>query len=130
MEWCEALLLKFRLPMSITGCEGAFMKLTKCLLVIGLLPVLSACNLQEEESVIVAVYPSRQQCGIEKQMMKCGEVAAYIHDTLKIQSGRRVVVSAVGIDPLPKDDRSLGKIAETIRAQGYTDVRTANFDMK
>ena len=130
MEWREALLLKFRLPMPISEGEGTFMKLTICLLAVGLLPALSACEFQEEESVIVAVYPSRQQCGIEKEMMKCGEIAAYIHDTLKIASGRRVVVSAVGIDPLPKDDRSLEKIAETIRAQGYTDVRTANFDMK
>lgn len=90
---------------------------------------LAACGLKQEDSVIVAVYPSKQQCGIEKSMMKCGEIAAYLRDTLKVRPERRVVVSAVGSDPLPKEDKSLGKIAETIRKVGYKDVRTANFEL-
>lgn len=106
------------------------MKSISVLLIGTALTVLSGCELPQNESVIVAVYPSRQQCGINKERMTCGEIAAYLHDTLKVKSDRRVVVSAVGADPLPKNDTSLDKIAETIRAVGYTNVRTANFNMK
>jgi hypothetical protein len=92
--------------------------------------MLTGCDTSQYESVIVGVYPSRQQCGIDKEMMKCGEIAAYLRDTLKIKPERRVVVSAVSSDPLPKNDTSLNKIAVTIRDVGFKDVRTANFDVK
>jgi hypothetical protein len=106
------------------------MRSTTVLFVISLLVAVSGCGSPQNDTVIVAVYPSRQQCGVEKEMMTCGEIAAYLRDTAKINPERRVVVSAVGADPLPKNDTSLNKIAATIRALGYTDVRTANFDMK
>ena len=92
--------------------------------------LLAGCDTSQYESVVVAVYPSRQQCGIDKEMRKCGEMAAYLRDTLKIKATRRVVVSAVSADPLPKNDHSLDKIAETLKTAGYTNVRTANFDVK
>jgi hypothetical protein len=63
-------------------------------------------------------------------MMTCDKVAAYLRDTLKIKLSRQVIVSSVGIDPLPKEDQSLEKIAETITAAGFKDVRTARFDVK
>jgi hypothetical protein len=98
--------------------------------VVMLLCALTGCGQLPEESVIVAVYPSRQQCGIDQKMMKCGEIAAYLRDTLKLKTDREVVVSAVSSDPLPKRDDSLDRIAVTIRDAGFKDVRTANFDMK
>jgi hypothetical protein len=106
------------------------MKQTRILSFIGVLALLPGCGLQQPESVIVAVYPSRQQCGVKKEMMKCGEIAAYLSDTLKLKTDREVVVSAVSSDPLPKLDKSLDKIAQTIRDRGYKKIRTVNFDMK
>lgn len=91
---------------------------------------LTGCNVDEQESITVAVYPTTQRCGINEQMMICGEVGAYLRDTLKLKPDRSIIVSAVGIDPLPKDDNSLNKIAETIKAVGFKDVRTANFDVQ
>jgi hypothetical protein len=95
-----------------------------------LLLVLAGCKQPEPDYTTVAVYPTTQQCGVNEQMMSCDKVAAYLRDTLKIKPGRQVVVSSVGIDPLPKEDQSLEKIAETITAAGFKDVRTARFDMK
>lgn len=92
--------------------------------------LLAGCDTSQYESVIVGVYPSRQQCGVGQEFMKCGEVAAYLRDTKKVKPQREIVVSAVSSDPLPKTDRSLEKIAQTIRDAGYTDVRAVNFDFK
>jgi hypothetical protein len=129
VEWREALLLKFLAHLPLTGARGELMKPITVLLFLNML-LLTGCGLQPEESVIVAVYPSRQQCGVEQQMMSCKEIAAYLHDRLKLKTDKKVVVSAVGIDPLPKDDTSLNKIAATIKDLGFQDVRTANFDVK
>jgi hypothetical protein len=93
-----------------------------------LLLVLASCKEAEPDYTTVAVYPTTQQCGINEKMMACGAVAAYLHDTLKLSPTRQVIVSSVGIDPLPKEDQSLEKIAETITAVGFKDVRTARFD--
>lgn len=92
--------------------------------------LLTSCKQPEPDFTTVAVYPTTQQCGINEQMMSCGAVAAYLRDTLKIKPTRQVIVSSVGIDPLPKEDLSLEKIAETITAVGFKDVRTARFDVK
>lgn len=120
MEWREALLLKFNL-----------MKLTS--LRIAGLPVvmlLAACAPADPGYTTVAVYPSRQQCGIDERMMSCPEVAVYLRDTLKLQPDRLVYVSAVSSDPLPKGDASLDSIAKSLADVGFKDVRTANFDLK
>ena len=95
-----------------------------------MLMLLAGCKQPEPDYTTVAVYPSKQQCGVNEQMMPCQDVAAYLRDTLKIKPERQVIVSSVGIDPLPKEDQSLEKIAETITAAGFKDVRTARFDMK
>jgi hypothetical protein len=92
--------------------------------------VLAGCKQPEPDYTTVAVYPTTKQCGVNEQMMTCDKVAAYLHDTLKIKPERQVIVSSVGIDPLPKEDQSLEKIAETITALGFKDVRTARFDVK
>ncbi len=97
---------------------------------VSLLLALSGCKPADRDHTTVAVYPSQQQCGVEEKMMPCGEIAAYLRDTLKLKPERLVYVSAVGSDPLPKEDTSLEKIAATLTAAGFTDVRTANFDVK
>jgi hypothetical protein len=102
----------------------------KLILLAPLLLILVSCKDPEPDYTTVAVYPTTQQCGINEQMMTCDQVAAYLRDTLKIKPTRQVIVSSVGIDPLPKDDLSLEKIAETITAVGFKDVRTARFDVK
>jgi hypothetical protein len=95
-----------------------------------LLLMLASCKEPEPDYTTVAVYPTTQQCGIDEQMMTCDKVAAYLHDTLKLSPTKRIVVSSVGSDPLPKEDQSLEKIAETITAVGFKDVRTARFDVQ
>ncbi len=95
-----------------------------------LLPVMLAGCKPPEPDITVGVYPTTQQCGINEQMMTCDKVAAYLHDTLKIKPERQVIVSSVGSDPLPKEDQSLEKIAETITAVGFKEVRTARFDLQ
>lgn len=92
--------------------------------------LLSGCKQPEPDYTTVAVYPTTQQCGVNEQMMTCDKVAVYLRDTLKLPPQRQVFVSSVGIDPLPKEDTSLEKIAETITAAGFKDVRTARFDMQ
>jgi hypothetical protein len=101
---------------------------SKLLWLAPLLLLTAGCKQPEPDYTIVAVYPSTQRCGVNEQMMTCGEVAAYLRDTLKLKPERQVTVSSVGIDPLPKEDQSLEKIAETITAAGFKDVRTARFD--
>lgn len=91
---------------------------------------LSACKEPKPDYTTVAVYPSKQKCGVEEKMMDCGEVAVYLRDSLKLGANRLIYVSSVGGDPLPKEDTSLEKIAATITAIGYKDVRTARFDLK
>lgn len=90
--------------------------------------VLAACKPPEPSFTTVAVYPSTQQCGVDEQRMSCKDIAAYLRDTLKLKPERQVIVSSVGSDPLPKEDPSLERIAETITAAGFKDVRTARFD--
>jgi hypothetical protein len=95
-----------------------------------LILLLTSCKEPEPDYTTVAVYPTTQRCGINEQMMTCDKVAAYLHDTLKIKPDRQIIVSSVGADPLPKEDQSLEKIAATITAIGFKDVRTARFDMQ
>ncbi len=95
-----------------------------------LLLALAGCKELPPDYTTVAVYPTTQRCGVNDQMLVCGEVAAYLRDTLKLKLGRQIIVSSVGSDPLPKEDQSLEKIAETITAAGFKDVRTARFDMQ
>ncbi|MGC3982574.1 MAG: hypothetical protein QM808_15100 [Steroidobacteraceae bacterium] len=80
--------------------------------------VLAGCKESEPDYTTVAVYPSQQRCGINEQMMICGDVGTYLRDTLKLKPERQVIVSAVGVDPLPKDDRSLEIIADKVREAG------------
>ncbi len=106
------------------------MKPNKLLFILPLFVTLAACKPADPDHTTVAVYPSQQQCGGEEKMMSCGEIAAYMRDTLKLNPERRVFVSSVGSDPLPKEDSSLEKIAETITAAGFKDVRTSRFDFQ
>jgi len=91
---------------------------------------LSGCKEPPPDYTTVAVYPTAQRCGVDKQMMVCDDIAAYLRDTLKLKPERQIVVSSVGSDPLPKDDPSLNLIAATITAAGFKDVRTARFDLQ
>jgi hypothetical protein len=106
-----------------------FKSFLKVAFVSAVLAGLSACSMSEDVYATVAVYPSKQQCAIDEQYMNCGEVGEYLRDTLKVGRNRVIFVSAVGMDPIPKDDTSLDLIAQRIRNVGYTDVRTANFDL-
>ena len=102
----------------------------RCLLSGAVALSLCACKELPPDYTTVAVYPSQQRCGIEEQLMICGDVAAYLRDTLKLNQDRQVIVSEVGSDPLPKEDTSLELIAASITAVGFKDVRTARFSLQ
>jgi hypothetical protein len=130
MEWRETLLLN-TLNSIIPSPTIEIMSTSRLLLSASLVVLaIAGCKQPEPDYTTVAVYPSQQQCGVEEKMMSCGEIAAYLRDTLKLRPERLVYVSSVGSDPLPKEDTSLERIAETITAVGFKDVRTANFDVK
>lgn len=97
-----------------------------CLCLAGLL---TGCQPPPKE-VIVAVYASTLACVINDKPIRCEETAIYLRDTLKIPANRRIYISAVSSDPVPKDNPLLDRIAEGVRKVGYTDVRTSNFDFK
>lgn len=92
--------------------------------------LLAGCKQSESGYTTVAVYPTAQQCGVNEQRLACDQVAAYLRNTLKLQSGQPIIVSSVGSDPLPKEDPSLDRIAATLTAADFKDVRTARFDLR
>ncbi len=91
--------------------------------------LLTGCKPPPKE-VVVAVYASTMACVINDKPVRCEETAIYLRDTLKTPANRRIIISAVSSDPLPKDNPLIDRIAEGVRKVGYTDVRTANFDFK
>ncbi len=90
---------------------------------------LAACNLEHDTPVSVVVYPTIKRCAIKEQPVDCGQLGIYLRDTLKIDANRRVDVSVAGTDPISKDDKSIDRIADLIRAAGYKDVRALRFGL-
>lgn len=85
------------------------------------------CEVAEQESITVAVYPTAQGCVVKEQPVDCRRVGVYLRDTLKIKFDRQVMVSFTGSDPGSKDAPLLDRIAAEVRAVGFKDVRTARF---
>jgi biopolymer transport protein ExbD len=94
-----------------------------------LLLSLSGCHVDQSPPLTITVYPSAQRCVIKDQPVECKELGNYLRDTLKVRSTRQIDVSLSGSDTVPKDDRSIDRIAELIRAAGYEDVRTWRFGL-
>ena len=90
----------------------------------------SGCDGSQQEPITVAVYARAGRCTVKEQDVPCNEVAAHLKDTLKIALGREIDVSLTGGEDVPKEDKSIDLIAESIRALGYKDVRTWRFDTK
>jgi len=90
---------------------------------------MAACNITSETSVTVVVYPTLKRCAIKEQPVECTQLGTYLHETLKIDTNQRVYVSVAGTDPTSKEDTSIDRIAELIRASGYKDVRALRFGL-
>lgn len=97
--------------------------------------MLAACdvNMNQEAPFTVVVYPVAKRCTVkpteQEVEVDCMQVGVYLRDTLKINPARQVDVSLSGSDNVPKEDQSVDKVAELIRAAGFKDVRTWRFGL-
>ena len=93
-----------------------------------------ACDVNQELPITVVVYPSEKRCTVKQDEKEtpvdCAQLGAYLRDTLKIASKRQVDVSTSASENVPKEDQSIDRIAEVIRASGFTDVRVWRFGMQ
>ncbi len=94
---------------------------------------ITGCNLEQEKPITVVVYPVAKRCAIsqqdKEQDVDCTQLGTYLRETLKISASRQINVSLSGSDPTPKDDKTIDRIAEQIRATGYKDVRAYRFGL-
>ena len=101
-----------------------------CVLTVALL---AACNVNQETPVTVVVYPSQQRCtvkqGEQETPVDCAQLGTHLRDALKISLARQIDVSFSGSEDVSKDDKSIDRIAEVIRAAGFKDVQTWRFGM-
>jgi hypothetical protein len=93
----------------------------------------TGCGVNQEKALSVVVYPSVKRCTVvqqeKEQAVECTQLGVYLRDTLKISAGRRINVSFSGSDSVPKEDSSIDRVAELIRASGFTDVRAYRFGL-
>jgi hypothetical protein len=95
--------------------------------------IVAACNVNQELPLNVVVYPSQQRCtvkqGEKEDAVDCAQLGVQLRDVLKISLERQIDVSLTGSENVSKDDKSIDRIAEVIRAAGFKDVRTYRFGM-
>ena len=95
--------------------------------------VATACGVNQESPVTVVVYPISQRCAVKIQdkgeEVECIQLGTHLRDTLKIGANRQIDVSLTGADPTSKDDKTIDRVAELIRASGFKDVRVWRFGM-
>jgi hypothetical protein len=93
--------------------------------------IATSCGVNQETPLSVVVYPAVKRCTVvqaEKELeVECTQLGAYLRDTLKISVGRQINVSFSGAESVPKEDTSIDRIAEVIRAAGFKDVRAYRF---
>jgi hypothetical protein len=93
----------------------------------------TACGVNQEVPLSVVVYPSVKRCTVvqhdKEQEVECAQLGVYLRDTLKINAGRQINVSFSGSDTVPKEDSSIDRVAELIRASGFKDVRAYRFGL-
>ena len=93
----------------------------------------AACNVNQELPLNVVVYPKVKRCTVvqqeKEQEIECTQLGTYLRDTLKINAARQINVSFSGTDNVPKEDQSIDRVAELIRASGFKDVRAFRFQM-
>jgi hypothetical protein len=96
---------------------------------------LVACdvNMNQEMHFTVVVYPIDKRCTVkpteQEVEVDCMQLGVYLRDTLKINPARQIDVSLSGSTDVPKEDQSIDKVAELIRAAGFKDVRTWRFGL-
>ncbi len=91
----------------------------------------AACNVNQELPLTVVVYPTVKRCTVvqqdKEQEVDCAQLGVYLWDTLKINVERQINVSFSGSDAVSKEDKSIDRVAELIRASGFKDVRAFRF---
>jgi hypothetical protein len=91
---------------------------------------LAACNAERFEPVHIAVYPSTMSCAIKDTPLDCSQLPDYLANTLKVTANREITVSFAGTEEVPKEDKSIDRIAELIRKAGYKNVNVYRFGLK
>jgi len=107
------------------------MKSNRLLLVIAAVMIAAACGVNQEVPLLVVVYPAVKRCTVvqqeKEQEVECTQLGVYLRDTLKINVARQINVSFSGSDSVSKEDASIDRVAELIRASGFKDVRAYRF---
>ena len=111
------------------------MKKMRSLSVLAVAVFVTACGVNQEPPLTVVVYPIAKRCTVklsaqeQEQPVDCTQLGTYLRDTLKINAARRINVSLSGSDNTPKEDPSIDRVAQLIRASGFTDVRAYRFGL-
>jgi 5-deoxy-D-glucuronate isomerase len=90
---------------------------------------LSACNTEQYEPIHIAVYVSTKSCSIKEVPLDCQQLPQYLKETLKVKPDREITVSVTGTEDVSKEDQTIDRIAEYIRANGFTDVKAVRFQL-
>jgi hypothetical protein len=90
---------------------------------------LSACNTEQYEPIYVAVYVGTKSCAIKDVPLDCKQLPEYLRDTLKVKPDREITVSTTGTEEVSKEDQTIDRIAEYIRANGFSNVKAVRFQL-
>jgi hypothetical protein len=90
---------------------------------------LAACNTEQYEPIHIAVYVSTKSCAIKEVPLACEQLPQYLKETLKVKPDREITVSVAGTEDVSKEDKTIDRIAELIRAAGFTDVKAVRFQI-
>jgi hypothetical protein len=111
------------------------MKYILSLIVIAVASLVTGCGVNQEVPLTVVVYPITKRCTVKpavqdpEQQVDCMQLGTYLRDILKINATRQINVSLSGSDNVPKEDPSIDRVAELIRAAGFKDVRAYRFGL-
>jgi hypothetical protein len=122
-----------RLAVSLDVTGSAFMKTILSLPAFAAAIAVTACGINQEMPISVVVYPAVKRCTVvqqeKEQEVECMQLGVYLRDTVKVNAERQINVSFSGSDSVPKEDPSIDRVAELIRASGFKDVRAYRFGL-
>ena len=95
--------------------------------------IVLGCDVSSHTPVTIAVYPGAENCTAKindaEQPVRCAELGKHLRDVAKVKSNRQIDVSMFRLDK-SHDPKDIDKVAEIIRAAGFTDVKVWRFGME
>jgi len=88
----------------------------------------TACNMDTQAAITIAVYPGAERCTIGDQPLPCATAGTHLREQLKIPLKRQIDVSMFQMDK-SHDEKDIQRVATIVREAGYTDVRVWNFSL-